>query len=168
MGWPRIGLADGRSFAVNGSPQNALSVRKWAFRGNVDGYAVFVNPTAGPALSVRSPDSSATVRRISGDRMLPESAAVSSESGATVLRSVAAISGWKATWQPGGSAATKSLPVHRDGLIQAVHVPAGRGTLRWSYQPEGWHSGLAATAIGLLFLIGYGGWAGIGAWRRRS
>ncbi|HVX43151.1 MAG TPA: hypothetical protein VHC49_04680, partial [Mycobacteriales bacterium] len=167
MGWPKIGLVDGRSFAVNGGLQGALSVRQWAFRGNVDGYAVFENPTAGPPLSVRSKDSSATVRRLAGDPLLPEAAAVSSKSGATVLRSVAAISGWKATWQPDGSSDRRSLPVHRDGLIQAVDVPAGSGTLRWSYQPVGWHAGLAATAAGLVLLLGYGGWAGLSALRRR-
>jgi hypothetical protein len=152
---------------VNGGIQDALSVRAWRFAGNVDGYAVFVNPTAGAPLTIRSTDSSATVRRVTGDELMPTAAAVSSRSGATVVRSVAAVSGWQASWQPDGSSKHTSLPVHRDGLIQAVDVPAGSGTLRWSYVPAGWHSGLALTAAGIVLLLGYAGWAGIAAARRR-
>ena len=67
-----------------------------------------------------------------------------------------AISGWSATWQPRHGPAT-TLTVQRDGLIQAVDVPAGLGVVTWSYTPPLFPAALvlslAATALVLLFFL---------------
>jgi hypothetical protein len=47
--------------------------------------------------------------------------------------------------------------VRRDGLVQAVDVPAGRGIVTWRYRPPGFRTGFAlslgATALILLAVI---------------
>ena len=87
-------------------------------------------------------------------------ATVFSPYGARVVRSVAAISGWSATWQPRHGPAA-ALAIQRDGLVQAVDVPPGLGVVTWSYTPPGFPAGLAlslaAAALvlvcGLAFLV---------------
>ena len=83
----------------------------------------------------------------------PAAATVFSRSGARVVRSVSDIPGWSATWQPRHGPAA-ALPVQRDGLVQAVDVPAGLGVITWSYTPPLFPAGLA------LSLGGHGGAAG--------
>ena len=78
-----------------------------------------------------------------------------------VVRSVAAIAGWSATWQPRHGPATR-LAAQQDGLVQAVDVPPGRGVLTWSYTPPGWPAVLvlplvAAALIAVLVFVGYRG-----------
>ena len=79
-----------------------------------------------------------------------------SRHGARVVRSVAAIPGWSASWQPRQGPAT-TLTVQRDGVVQAVDVPPGLGVLTWSYTPPRFLAGLslslAATALVLLFFL---------------
>ena len=47
--------------------------------------------------------------------------------------------------------------MRRDGLVQAVDVPAGSGVVTWSYRPPGFRLGfvlsLGATALILLAMI---------------
>ena len=83
------------------------------------------------------------LRRVAGPASSPTAAAVSSPHGVRVIRSVAATAGWRATWHPRGGAAAP-LAVHRDGLVQAVDVPAGRGVVTWHYRPPGFRTGSQA------------------------
>jgi hypothetical protein len=77
---------------------------------------------------------------------------VSSPHGVRIIRSVAAIPGWTAIWEPQhGQAAT--LPVQRDGLVQAVDVPPGRGLLSWNYVSPRFPAGLALSLAAVVFLI---------------
>ena len=79
-----------------------------------------------------------------------------SAQGVRVVRSVAAIPGWTATWQPRQGPA-QALAVQRDGLVQAVDVPPGLGVVTWRYTPPGFSAGLvlslAATVLVLLFFL---------------
>ena len=73
-----------------------------------------------------------------------------------VVRAVAALPGWSASWHPrGGTAVT--LAVHRAGLVQAVDVPPGAGVVTWSYVPPGFRLGVAlslgANVLVLLLLL---------------
>ena len=53
--------------------------------------------------------------------------------GARVVRSVAAIPGWSARWQPRQGPAPADRPA--GGVVQAVDVPPGLGVVTWSYTP---------------------------------
>jgi uncharacterized membrane protein YfhO len=72
-----------------------------------------------------------------------------------VVRAVADIPGWTATWRAAHGSPV-SLAVQRDGLVQVVNVPAGSGVVTWSYSPPGLKAGLAlslAAAAVLLALL---------------
>jgi hypothetical protein len=101
-----------------------------------------------------------------GPAFAPTGATVSSPHGATVVRAVADIPGWTATWQGSGGGAVESLPVRRSGLVQAVTVPSGRGTLTWIYVPPGFRLGLWTSSAAVVVLVGLG--VGILVRRRRS
>lgn len=154
---PTVHTRDGAAYLAHGELQDALAGRDWTFTGTLDGYAVFANPHAAAPLSLRAlPGRSlagATVRRASGDRMLPTSAAVSSPNGAVVVRAVAAIPGWTAIWEPADGAA-RTLPVTRHGLVQAVTVPPGPGVLSWRYHAPGLTLGVVLSTLGLLATAG--------------
>jgi hypothetical protein len=77
-------------------------------------------------------------------------ATVSSAHGVRLVRSVAAIPGWSATWQPRTGGSPVTLSVVRDGIVQAVDVPPGDGTVTWHYTTPRFTAGLAISAAAAL------------------
>jgi len=160
LGAPSMTTADG-VFVANGQLQSALVPPRWTFAGFDGSFAIFANHRAQPPLVIQAlpgrPMAGAWVRDVSGAPAEPTAAAVFSPHGARVVRSVTAIAGWSARWQPQhGPVAT--LAVQPDGLIQAVDVPAGLGVLTWSYTPPGFRTGLVlssggAVALAVLFVL---------------
>ncbi len=160
LGAPSVTVADGSVFVADGQLQNALIPSHWKFAGLDGPFAVFVNPFAqGPvhieALPGRSA-SGAWLTVSSGGPADPTVATVYSPQGVRVVRSVAAIPGWTATWQPRQGLA-RALDVQRDGLVQVVDVPPGLGVVSWNYTPPDFPAGLvlslAATVLVLLFFL---------------
>ncbi|HEX3387822.1 MAG TPA: hypothetical protein VHT94_02180 [Streptosporangiaceae bacterium] len=152
--------SDGRVFVADGKLQDALIPPRWGYAGRDGSFAVFVDHFASGPFRLQAipgrPAQGASVRRVAGSAAAPAAAAVFSPHGARLIRSVAATAGWSATWHPRrGRAAT--LAVHRDGLVQAVEVPAGHGVVTWSYRPPGFRMGFAlslgATVLILLAVI---------------
>jgi hypothetical protein len=160
LGPPSIVVAGGSVFVADGQLQDALVPSHWKFAGFDGSFAVFANPFAqGPLRIEALPGRSASGAWITvsgGAPAEPTVATVFSPQGARVVRSVAAIPGWSARWQPGKGPAT-TLTVQPDGLVQAVDVPPGLGDLTWSYTPPGGPAGLivslAATVLVLLFFL---------------
>ncbi|HEX9353250.1 MAG TPA: hypothetical protein VF933_05475, partial [Streptosporangiaceae bacterium] len=161
LGPASVADARGRMFVADGQLQDVLVPPRWVYAGRDGSFAVFVDHFARGALRLQAlpgrPASGASVRPVAGPAGSPEAADVSSSRGVRVIRSVAATAGWTATWHPRRGAAAP-LAVHRDGLVQAVDVPAGRGVVTWSYRPPGFRAGFAlslgAAAIILLLLAG--------------
>ena len=79
---------------------------------------------------------------------------MSSPNGVIVVRSMAAIPGWDATWQPSSGGQAVDLPVRALGVVQGVEVPPGSGTLTWSYRPDGAWVGPWLSAAGLVTVLG--------------
>jgi uncharacterized membrane protein YfhO len=79
---------------------------------------------------------------------------VSSPDGVRVVRSVTAIDGWSATWQPRQGPAT-GLTVKADGLVQAVDVPPGLGVLTFRYAPPRFTAGLTLSLLAGVLLAGF-------------
>jgi hypothetical protein len=163
LGAPAITAADGGVFVANGQLQGDLVPPRWTFAGFDGSFAIFANHRARPPLVIQAlpgrPVAGAWIRGAGGAPAEPTAATVFSPHGARVVRSVTAISGWTATWQPQHGPAA-GLTVQRDGLVQAVDVPAGLGVLTWSYTTPGFHIGLvlscgAAALAGLLLLAAY-------------
>jgi len=177
LGSPSIIAADGSVFVADGQLQDALVPPHWDFAGLDGSFAVFANRSARPPLSLQAlagrPASGAWVREVSGAPAEPAAATVFSPDGVRVVRSVAAIPGWSARWQPRHGPAT-TLTVRTDGLVQAVDVPAGLGVITWSYTSPGLVAGLACSLVAaaltlLLFLAVLAGRArGAGRDRRQQ
>ena len=152
--------SDGRVFVADGQLQDALIPPRWGYAGRDGSFAVFEDHSASGPLRLQAipgrPAPGASVRRVAGSAAAPTAAAVFSPRGVRVIRSIAATAGWTATWHPRHGRVT-TLAVRRDGLVQAVDVPAGRGVVTWSYRPPGFRMGsalsLGATALILLAVI---------------
>jgi hypothetical protein len=159
---------------ANGQLQDALTAPQWGLAGLDGSFAVFVDRSARSMLSLEAlagrSTSGAAVRQVSGPAAEPTAAAVRSPHGVRVVRSVAAIPGWSATWHP-ESGKPVPLAISRAGLVQAVDVPPGRGILTWSYVSPGFRAGFAlslgAAALLLLLLIAAGRWSPLSVLRRR-
>ncbi|MBO0820892.1 MAG: hypothetical protein J2P26_08600, partial [Nocardiopsaceae bacterium] len=76
-------------------------------------------------------------------------ATVSSAHGVRLVRSMAAIPGWTALWQPRHGRPV-TLNVQRDGIVQAIDVPPGQGTVTWRYTTPRLELGLAVSAAAAL------------------
>jgi len=163
LGPPSVVQPGGGVLVADGQLQNALVPPRWAFAGSDGPFAVFADrlawsPLRLAALPGRSA-AGASVRRLAGLVTAPAAAAVRSAHGVSVIRAVAAIPGWSATWQPSHGSAI-ALAVRRVGLVQAVAVPAGQGVLTWSYSPPGFSSGLALTLVAAVLILLITGIAG--------
>ncbi|HEX8008514.1 MAG TPA: hypothetical protein VF482_19040 [Trebonia sp.] len=156
LGAPSVTGPDGKVFVANGQLQNALLPPRWSFAGFDGSFAIFADRSATGPLTVQAlggqSASGASVREVRGAAGEPTAAMVSSPHGVRIIRSVAAIPGWTATWQPRRGKAT-TLPVQRDGLVQAVDVPPGQGLLSWNYVSPRFPAGLALSLAAVVLLI---------------
>jgi hypothetical protein len=146
LGPPSVADADGSVSVADGQLQDALVPPHWEFAGFDGPFAIFANhfaqaPLRIQALAGRSV-SGAWVKGSGGAPAEPTAATVFSPHGARVIRSVSAIPGWSATWQPRHGPAV-ALRVGQDGLVQDVDVPPGFGVVTWSYTLPGFLAGLA-------------------------
>ncbi len=150
LGPPAVVEPDGRVFIADGQLQNALVPPRWGFAGHDGSFAIFVDHFARHPLSLAAlpgrPASGATVRRLAGPAAGPTAAAVFSPHGVRVIRAVAAIPGWSATWHPQAG---------RPTALTVDSVPPGRGIVTWSYLPPGFALGvgLSLGAAGLIVLV---------------
>ncbi len=153
---------EGRSYTASGDLQDALAVDHWTFDGDRGLLAFYSNQQARPPLTLQAVagggTDAASVQARSGPRIDPTSAVVSSPHGAEVIRAVAPIPGWSATWSPRGASAARTVVVHRSGVVQAVDVPAGRGVLTWRYTAPGLIAGAWCALAGALVLLGLWLW----------
>jgi hypothetical protein len=158
FGPPVVGTAGGARYRADGVLQDALVPPRWRPHGFDGQFAVFSDSLAKPPLTLQPAAhqrlGGAAIKAAGGPAFAPTSAQVSSPHGVTVIRSAAAIAGWRAVWHPAGGHAAVELPVRRSGLVQAVTVPPGRGTLIWAYDPPGARIGRWVSLAALIILIG--------------
>jgi hypothetical protein len=161
LGPPSVTGSDGSTLAADGQLQDALKPPRWAYAGHDGSFAIFENRFArGPltlqALPGRS-TSGASILQVTGTSASPSTATVRSPDGVRVIRAVAAMPGWTATWHPRSASAT-TLTVHRVGLVQGIDVPAGQGVITWTYRPPWFTPGLVLSvgAAALILLMATG------------
>jgi len=162
LGPPTIVTARGQAFVANGRLQNALVPPGWGFAGRDGSFAVFTDRAVRGPLTLQAlsggPAAGSYVRMISSTADEPTAAVVRSPRGVRVIRAVAAIPGWTATWQP-HRGPSRTLVVRRAGIVQAVDVPPGRGVVTWSYAPPRLAEGLALSGTALAIVVLIGGWS---------
>jgi hypothetical protein len=163
LGPPSVTVTGGSVFVADGQLQDALIPPHWEFAGLDGPFAIFANRFAQPVLHVEALPgrsvSGAWIKGSGGGPAEPTAATVFSPDGARVVRSVAAISGWSATWHPRQGPAI-ALAVQVQGLVQAVDAPPGLGVVTWSYTPPGFRVGLAlslaaAALAGAFFVLAF-------------
>lgn len=156
LGPPTIVTTAGMKVVADGQLQNALVPPQWGFAGRDGPFAVFTDHDARAALTVTglhgTAAAGASVRQLSGSADEPTAAAVRSRAGVRVIRAVADIPGWTATWRPRHGPPT-ALAVRRDGIVQSVDVPAGSGVVTWTYKPPGLEAGLALSLAAVAAII---------------
>jgi hypothetical protein len=156
LGPPAMVTADGSRLVADGQLQDALTPPQWGYAANDGPFAEFADHGAQGSLALAGGSgqsaAGASVTAISGSADDAVAASVQSPSGVRILRSVAAIPGWTATWHPLRGRPTE-LAVHRAGVVQSVDVPAGRGIVTWSYDPPGLSIGLALSLAGAAVTI---------------
>ncbi|HTX63886.1 MAG TPA: hypothetical protein VMD28_09615, partial [Acidimicrobiales bacterium] len=159
---PVVDPATGRPSVLDGVLQDAIVAPHFRYGGQDGAFAVFIDRGSTPPLSLRAlPGGSlrgTAVRRVSGPAPEPTRAIVTSRHGVDVVRAVAAIPGWVASWTPSsrtgtGSGPTETLPVHRLGVVQVVRVPPGRGVLTWRYAAPGLLAGEVSSSAALALLL---------------
>jgi hypothetical protein len=155
---PTITTVSGQRSVADGQLQGAHTLSHWRFVGTDGLFTVYANQRAQPPLSLRPKAGhtleGASVHRKTGALLYPTSATVTSAAGAVVVRSMASIPGWTATWHPASGGPAIDLTVRPLGVVQSVTVPPGSGTLSWSYQPKGAWVGLGLSGAGTVALLG--------------
>jgi hypothetical protein len=147
---------------AGGVLRSELTAPHWVLKGWDGGFQIFANTEAKAPLTLAAAPgqttAGASVSDVTGPAATdPTRAVVRSSAGVTVVRSVAAIAGWSASWQP-AKGPSVALPVQARGVVQAVTVPAGTGVLTWSYTSPKLDQGLAlssAAAAAILALLLY-------------
>jgi hypothetical protein len=137
---------------ANGVLKDALTSPHWVLVGYDGGFAIYHNQQAQGPVTLRALGGGSlqggSVTNVTGLSTEPTSATVTSRSGAEVVRSVADIPGWSASWQPSDGGKAVQLQVRADGVVQAVDVPAGSGVLTWMYTPPHMVAALALSLTG--------------------
>lgn len=172
---PPVVTIQGRGrYALDGALQTAMVAPHWAYAGHDGPFAVYRNRLAAAPLTLRALGGrglgGASVRRLSGAALDPQSALVRSAHGVDVVRAVADIPGWHATWRPSVGGPTVELHLVRHGVVQAVRVPPGRGVLSWRYVAPGLVGGeiVSGAALLVVLLLLAWGWVPAAARRLRS
>lgn len=162
LGPPTIVTAGGQAFVADGPLQNVLVPPGWGFAGRDGSFAVFTDRAARGPLTLQAlsggPAAGSYVRMISSTADEPTAAVVRSPRGVRVIRAVAAIPGWTATWKPRRGPA-RALVVRRAGIVQAVDVPPGSGIVTWSYAPPRLAESLALSGAALVIVLVAGVWS---------
>lgn len=169
---PVVTTASGASLRPAGALDAALVPPHWTYAGRDGAFAVYRNLRARPPLTLEAVRGrglgGATVTRTAGPALAPTAARVASPHGVWVVRSMDATPGWRATWTPtDGRGRTVSLVVHRDGIVQSVRVPPGRGTLTWRYQAPGLVAGAALSGVALVAVLALAAVAALAVVERR-
>jgi hypothetical protein len=141
---------------ASGDLRDALAPPHWVLAGYDGSFAIYRNMRArGPLTLSALPGqvlAGASVTGVRGPATGPTRATISSPAGVRVVRSVAAIPGWTATWSPARGHPV-ALPMRADGVVQAVAVPPGVGTLTWHYAPPRLAAGLSTSLVALAMLV---------------
>jgi len=156
------------TYRVDGSLRDVVTSAQWRFVRTIGPFGVFARRVA-PGRAWVVGGRAGRARVVSSTPWGDETIRVTTGRPARLVRSEQFAPGWQATVTPvtaagRPTAAGRSVPVRRDGLVEAVRVPAGTSVVRFTYRPHRVVEGLAATGLGVLALVALGRWP---AMRRR-
>jgi hypothetical protein len=155
------------TYRVDGSLRDAVVPGRWRFDGMIGQFCIFTQASAaGRAWVENGPTGAAHV--VSSTPWGDETIRVTATRPATLVRSEQFATGWQATVVStpthGGPTSRHAVPVRRQGLIQAVSVPAGTSLVHFTYRPHRVLEGFFVSALGFMALVALVAWP---AFRRR-
>jgi hypothetical protein len=157
------------TYRVDGSLRDAVAPGRWRFAGMIGPFCIFTEASAtGQAWVENGPPGAARVVSSTpwGDQVIR----VTTTRPATLLRSEQFATGWQATVTTvpshGGPAGHHAVAVRRQGLIQAVAVPAGTSLVHFTYRPHRVLEGFVVSVLGFIALIALVAWPALRRRRR--
>jgi len=148
------------TYRVDGSLRDAIAPARWSFEGMVGPFAVFTTRSgAGRGWVLGTPG--ASVQRESSTPWGDETFRVTTPRAATLVRSEQYATGWQATITtaaPAGRPTVVHGNVRRQGLIQAVSVPAGTSIVHFTYRPHRVLEGFVLSVLGVAAAAGLVAW----------
>jgi len=159
------------TYRVDGSLRDAVTQPRWRYRGMIGTFSIFTQASAaGRAWVTGGGGARAATRVVSSTPWGDETIRVTTSRPATLVRSEQYASGWQATVTTpaahGGHGAHHAAPVRRQGLIQAVSIPAGTSLVHFTYRPHRVLEGFVASALGFVVLVGLVAWPAVRRRRR--
>lgn len=138
------------TYRLDGGLRDVVDTPRWSFAGDVDDFAVFEEQPSGEAVLV--PAGAGTAQVVSAPSWGADRIEVRTNTSALLVRNEAWASGWQAMLAPapGARGPTRSLPVWRHGLVQAVRVPAGTHVVTFRYRSHRVEEGLVLSAAGVV------------------
>jgi hypothetical protein len=156
-----------RAFEIDGALSTAIQPDNWHWKGAVDGHSLFINNTPPSPLRVLTSGSDPDPRAVVlSDQADTETFRISAADPIVVVRSVAWDKGWSATLSVNGGPA-RSIPVTAAGLVQQVHLPAGRDVVTLRYRPAHFVVAGALSGAAVLVLLALAVWSVLRSRRRR-
>ncbi|HUI02626.1 MAG TPA: hypothetical protein VLZ77_03720 [Acidimicrobiales bacterium] len=172
----RVGAAVVRTagqgtYRVDGSLRDAVAPGRWSLEGMVGPFAVFTTRSgAGRGWVLGAPG--ASVRQVSATPWGDETFQVTTAAPATLVRSEQYASGWQATIATTAPAGGRDTVVHgtvrRQGLVQAVSVPAGTSLVHFTFRPHRVLEGFGLSVLGALAVAGLVAWPRLRRRRRAA
>jgi hypothetical protein len=150
------------TYRVDGSLRDVVTPAQWRFARMIGRFCVFTTASAeGRAWVQGGPTGAARV--VSSTPWGDETIRVTTARPALLLRSEQFATGWQATvttvTAPRGVAQSRTaVGVRRQGLIQAVEVPAGTSLVHFTYRPHRVLEGFVASALGVIALVALVAW----------
>ena len=149
------------TYRVDGSLRDMVTIPRWRFDGLIGRFAIFTQASAeGRAWVQGGPRRAARV--VSSTPWGDETIRVTTPRPATLIRSEQFATGWQATVTTVGPHDRRTTHhaavVRRQGLIQAVSVPAGTSLVHFTYRPHRVLEGFVISALGFIVLVGLVAW----------
>ena len=151
-----VTTAKGAVFSPTGLLAADVTPPHWRITGSIGAYELLTDTRAFGPLTAFSPSGekrvAAAIRVVSSSPWTPtETVAVDAAHPVLLVRSVADLPGWHATVTEGGRVVPATL--QRNGVVQAVELPAGRSLVTFEYSPPGLRTALALAALGCALLV---------------
>ena len=124
----------GRAYELAGSLSSAIVPGEWQSAGFSQGYAVFTLGKPPVPLSASTAGVAALPVEVISSATKSEAIKVDAPAAASVVRSVAWDSGWRATVSVDGGP-PQTIRVESFDLVQRVHIPAGDDLVTFVYRP---------------------------------
>ena len=156
IGAALVGTAGQGTYRVDGSLRDSVTPARWHFAGMIGVFCVFTEASAaGRAWVQGGPKGAARV--VSSLPWGDQTIRVTTARPATLVRAEQFATGWQATVTTAGvhgsSPARRAVTVRRQGLIQAVSVPAGTSLVHFTYRPHRVLEGFVVSALGFMVFV---------------